>query len=72
MTGVSGVYQNETCEVSADLSAVDFTRAGSYTITYKLVGHETVTETATVNIYGEPAITVASDAVKTVGWSETS
>ena len=71
MTGVSGVYQNATCEVSADLSAVDFTRAGSYTITYKLVGHETVTETATVNVYGEPAITVASDAVKTVGWSET-
>lgn len=71
MTGVSGVYQNDTCEVSADLSAVDFTRAGSYTITYKLVGHETVTETATVNVYGEPAITVASDAVKTVGWSET-
>lgn len=71
MTGVSGVYQNETCEVSADLSAVDFTRAGTYTITYKLVGHETVTETATVNVYGEPAITVASDAVKTVGWSET-
>lgn len=71
MTGVSGVYQNATCEVSADLSAVDFTRAGSYTITYKLVGHETVTETATVNVYGEPAIMVASDAVKTVGWSET-
>lgn len=71
MTGVSGVYQNATCEVSADLSAVDFTRAGSYTITYKLVGHEIVTETATVNVYGEPAITVASDAVKTVGWSET-
>lgn len=71
MTGVSGVYQNATCEVSADLSAVDFTRAGSYTITYKLVGHETVTETATVNVYGEPTITVASDAVKTVGWSET-
>ena len=70
MTGVSGVYQNATCEVSADLSAVDFTRAGSYTITYKLVGHETVTETATVNVYGEPAITVASDAVKTVGWSK--
>lgn len=70
MTGVSGVYQNETCEVSADLSAVDFTRAGSYTITYKLVGHETVTETATVNIYGEPAITVASDAIKAVAWSE--
>ena len=71
MTGVSGVYQNATCEVSTDLSAVDFTRAGSYTITYKLVGHETVTETATVNVYGEPTITVASDAVKTVGWSET-
>ncbi len=70
MTGVSGVYQNDTCEVSADLSAVDFTRAGSYTITYKLVGHETVTETATVNIYGEPTITVASDAVKAVAWSE--
>lgn len=70
MTGVSGVYQNETCEVSADLSAVDFTRAGTYTITYKLVGHETVTETATVNVYGEPAITVASDAIKTVVWSK--
>lgn len=70
MTGVSGVYQNATCEVSADLSAVDFTRAGSYTITYKLVGHETVTETATVNVYGEPAITVASDAIKAVAWSE--
>lgn len=70
MTGVSGVYQNDTCEVSADLSAVDFTRAGSYTITYKLVGHETVTETATVNVYGEPAITVASDAIKTVVWSK--
>lgn len=68
MTGVSGVYQNETCEVSADLSAVDFTRAGTYTITYKLVGHETVTETATVNVYGEPTITVASDAIKTVVW----
>lgn len=70
MTGVSGVYQNETCEVSADLSAVDFTRAGTYTITYKLVGHETVTETATVNVYGEPTITVASDAIKTVVWSK--
>ncbi len=70
MTGVSGVYNNESCEVSADLSAVDFTRAGSYTITYKLVGHETVTETATVNIYGEPTITVASDAIKAVAWSE--
>lgn len=70
MTGVSGVYQNATCEVSADLSAVDFTRAGSYTITYKLVGHETVTETATVNVYGEPAITVASDAIKAVAWSK--
>lgn len=70
MTGVSGVYQNETCEVSADLSAVDFTRAGTYTITYKLVGHETVTETATVNVYGEPTITVASDAIKAVVWSE--
>ena len=70
MTGVSGVYQNETCEVSADLSAVDFTRAGTYTITYKLVGHETVTETATVNVYSEPAITVASDAIKTVVWSK--
>lgn len=70
MTGVSGVYQNETCEVSADLSAVDFTRAGTYTITYKLVGHENVTETATVNVYGEPAITVASDAIKTVVWSK--
>ncbi|GEM_PF-4636582 len=70
MTGVSGVYQNATCEVSADLSAVDFTRAGSYTITYKLVGHETVTETATVNIYGEPTITVASNAIKAVAWSE--
>lgn len=70
MTGVSGVYQNETCEVSADLSAVDFTRAGSYTITYKLVGHETVTETAMVNVYGEPAITVASDAIKAVAWSK--
>lgn len=70
MTGVSGVYQNETCEVSADLSAVDFTRAGTYTITYKLVGHETVTATATVNIYGEPTITVASDAIKTVVWSK--
>lgn len=70
MTGVSGVYQNETCEVSADLSAVDFTRAGTYTITYKLVGHETVTETATVNVYGEPTITVASDAIKSVVWSK--
>lgn len=70
MTGVSGVYQNETCEVSADLSAVDFTRAGTYTITYKLVGHETVTATATVNVYGEPTITVASDAIKTVVWSK--
>lgn len=70
MTGVSGVYQNETCEVSADLSAVDFTRAGTYTITYKLVGHETVTETATVNVYGEPTITVASDAIKMVVWSK--
>lgn len=70
MIGVSGVYQNETCEVSADLSAVDFTRAGTYTITYKLVGHETVTETATVNVYGEPTITVASDAIKTVVWSK--
>ncbi len=70
MTGVSGVYKNETCEVSADLSAVDFTRAGTYTITYKLVGHETVTETATVNVYGEPTITVASDAIKTVVWSK--
>lgn len=70
MTGVSGVYQNETCEVSADLSAVDFTRAGTYTITYKLVGHETVTATATVNVYGEPTITVASDEIKTVVWSK--
>lgn len=70
MTGVSGVYQNETCEVSADLSAVDFTRAGTYTITYKLVGHETVTATATVNVYGEPTLTVASDAIKTVVWSK--
>lgn len=71
MTGVSGVYQNETCEVSADLSAVDFTRAGTYTITYKLVGHETVTATATVNIYGVPTLTVASDAIKSTPWSKT-
>lgn len=71
MTGVSGVYQNEDCEVSADLSAVDFTQAGSYTITYKLVGHETVTATATVNIYGVPTLTVASDAIKSTPWSKT-
>lgn len=73
MTGVSGIYQNEDCEVSADLSAVDFTQAGSYTITYKLVGHEavTATATATVNIYGVPTLTVASDAIKNTPWSKT-
>ena len=70
MTGVTGVYQNEECEVVVDLSAADFTAAGSYTITYKLAGHETVTETATVNIYGLPDIAVAEDAVTTVSWAE--
>ena len=70
MTGVSGVYQDAECDVTADLSAIDFTTAGSYTITYKLLGHETITDTATINIYGTPTIAVNSSAVKSINWSK--
>ena len=56
LNGVSGVYRGITCEVDVDISEVDFTLKGTYNITYFLVGHESITRYAAVEIYSLPVI----------------
>ncbi|MBQ8405747.1 MAG: hypothetical protein IJX09_03750, partial [Clostridia bacterium] len=66
LNGVTVTKDGETLSVDADLSAVDFTAAGEYTITYFVDG-EDKTATCGVMIFDTPVIT-AEDEIS-IDWN---